>query len=905
MSIFGTFLSGSQGLHLSGTLAHTGSYMLDGEIQIDGNEIRDSGGAAAIAFDGNQNVSLPKAGAVSLTIGSDADDADRSIVFGHSTLKSRIGIDDSADVFAINTDQNFEASNDLEIDASGNITVGNGNLIIDGGEINGPSGVNGALKLYANGNVTVEIDSDNSSTDRHFIVSANNETPKLKVSEDGDIYATGVLLMSGSNASRFAGDVIIEDNLIVDDDVTIGSSNSDTLTLNATIAGNVDVEDRIRHVGNTNTQMRFVSDNKISFEAAGVAMQLWNGNSSPKENVFNESGADIDFRIETNNGDNKQYTFLVDGSTGRIGMGYGDSNALEDNSRLSVQGFVSIKDPESSDMMIQLTGSSDDAKIQLYSNNVLATEINAAGDSVFSGKLQFSGSLLNTEGEDTITFDEDQRVGIGGISPTYKLDVDGDIRIRGNDIRDNSGNAAIQFDGSANTAINGLVNAQRGFTHPLSTQVNAGANGVDGYWIPIAESIAVVQNQDTQSAMFLVSFHGREITDEELGFDLIVSVRLTGKSSSPYYYADGSDIIVEPVNYQPQTNHLAFDPTTDIKLEYDTDFTSKLWVRLPVRYKDVFVTHLGAGAGDVLSYSSYSDNGWKILTGQSWAASSTAGSRHTFTGVLADKQFNEVRVNSVRTPQIKSGEGTGGQTVLSFSGSNINSSTAAPVSIMATGNGVIPHLMITSRATVQSSGPEFNMRKYASDGGLSVGENMGEIRFMAATGSAPHGFDTVDYGVGAVIIGEVGAGTWTDGVSQPGRLLFGTTPDGSTGAVERMAIDADGTVSVVKSLKITGTTPTITIGDAGAEDTKLLFDGNAQDFYVGLDDGTDELCIGVGSTVGSNRALVVTNDPVSDSVWIGKDDGNLYVAGNTYAGTNVFLQAQDTNDFLNISGNFY
>ena len=47
------------------------------------------------------------------------------------------------------------------------------------------------------------------------------------------------------------------------------------------------------------------------------------------------------------------------------------------------------------------------------------------------------------------------RVGIYTDSPSHKLDVDGDIRVRGNDIRDNSGNPAITFDGSANTTIAG------------------------------------------------------------------------------------------------------------------------------------------------------------------------------------------------------------------------------------------------------------------------------------------------------------------------------------------------------------------------------------------------------------------------------------------------------------------
>ena len=38
---------------------------------------------------------------------------------------------------------------------------------------------------------------------------------------------------------------------------------------------------------------------------------------------------------------------------------------------------------------------------------------------------------------------------------------------------------------------------------------------------------------------------------------------------------------------------------------------------------------------------------------------------------------------------------------------------------------------------------------------------------------------------------------------------------------------------------ISGTTPTLTIGDAGAEDTKIVFDGNAQDYHIGLDDSAD------------------------------------------------------------------
>jgi hypothetical protein len=68
-----------------------------------------------------------------------------------------------------------------------------------------------------------------------------------------------------------------------------------------------------------------------------------------------------------------------------------------------------------------------------------------------------------------------------------------------------------------------------------------------------------------------------------------------------------------------------------------------------------------------------------------------------------------------------------------------------------------------------------------------------------------------------------------------------------------------GIVSPNSELHIGGTTPQITIGDAGAEDTSILFDGNAQDFYFALDDSTDDIAIGTGSTIGSNVKMVIEN----------------------------------------------
>ena len=91
-----------------------------------------------------------------ITIGADADGTDRNVVFGHSTLKTIMGIDDSADAFIINTDAAFDATlanNSLTIDASHNITVG-GNLQVGGNRIQASDG-GATITMDTSDNVTI------------------------------------------------------------------------------------------------------------------------------------------------------------------------------------------------------------------------------------------------------------------------------------------------------------------------------------------------------------------------------------------------------------------------------------------------------------------------------------------------------------------------------------------------------------------------------------------------------------------------------------------------------------------------------------------------------------------------------------------------------------------------------
>ena len=81
-----------------------------------------------------------------------------------------------------------------------------------------------------------------------------------------------------------------------------------------------------------------------------------------------------------------------------------------------------------------------------------------------------------------------------------------------------------------------------------------------------------------------------------------------------------------------------------------------------------------------------------------------------------------------------------------------------------------------------------------------------------------------------------------------------------------------------------------TIGSGAAEDTKIVFDGNAQDYYVGLDDSDDELKIGLGSAVGTTPAISIN---ASQNLELGGTMNLLGFKGPTTDFTNSMLISQD------------
>jgi hypothetical protein len=75
--------------------------------------------------------------------------------------------------------------------------------------------------------------------------------------------------------------------------------------------------------------------------------------------------------------------------------------------------------------------------------------------------------------------------------------------------------------------------------------------------------------------------------------------------------------------------------------------------------------------------------------------------------------------------------------------------------------------------------------------------------------------------------------------------------------------DGDNDLQVIGDVTLEGTTPLLTIGDAGAEDAQITFDGNAHDFGFGLDDTTDDLVISQDGALGTGNIISIADVPTT------------------------------------------
>jgi hypothetical protein len=178
---------------LTAGLIIEGDHATDGQVDV----TIGAGAASTTTVAGDLTVT-----GADIVIGADGDGTDRTIIFGHSTLKTIMGIDDSADAFVINTDAAFDgtlANNSFSIDASHNAIIA-GNLTL-GGKITGPIEVE---QGSSGGGSCFLIDNDDTDQIALNIEGANIDANVVNIVADALTSANGVDISSNSsdNSSR-------------------------------------------------------------------------------------------------------------------------------------------------------------------------------------------------------------------------------------------------------------------------------------------------------------------------------------------------------------------------------------------------------------------------------------------------------------------------------------------------------------------------------------------------------------------------------------------------------------------------------------------------------------------------------------------------------------------------------
>jgi len=420
--------------------------------QIQFNDSSDFGGSSAFTFSGtevelnaaspainirrtnnnqNSDITFKGAGGVvgaSLRFSGSASNDLVLSTFTNSTLKERVRVGSNADDITVEVTGSLITSLGL----SGSLTrLHDGrSYLAEGNNITISSASNGQVKIESTDTMGAGfVLEDGDGTE--VTITENKE---VKFVEGTGIEINWTDTSTGSDDDPYDLSFSVDvsdfmtngsDNRVVTATGTDGMNAEANLTFNGStldvngvveISNDLRIADKMEHLNDTDTCLRFPSINKISAEAGGVSMFLVDGNSSQKAVIINEAGQDIDTRFEaistagngtpTHGNVDADHSFFLRGDTGQIGLGVGNMASGYDDTRLAIKGVTTIKDPYSSDTWAQLTGSSDDGRLDLYANNAITARINANGMSMLGGDASNPPGMLIVRRDGSTTTNE-------------------------------------------------------------------------------------------------------------------------------------------------------------------------------------------------------------------------------------------------------------------------------------------------------------------------------------------------------------------------------------------------------------------------------------------------------------------------------------------------------------------
>ena len=276
----------------------------------------------------------------------------------------------------------------------------------------------------------------------------------IKLEKDGDTK----LGNSDGDLHQVTGTLHLNNNVFFLANGRVGI-NTDSPAYKLGVAGNVGINEYIYHNGDADTFIRF-QDDSINFQAGGADF-ITLTETTQDEVVINESSADIDFRVESNNA---THMFFIDGASNRIGVGTsGPQHTIDIQERTGVEAVIRLQG--TADVGIRLaadsdnSGENDNPYIDWYQdgqnsnsrNNRLAS-IAMEGDAgaTFTGSIanalflstfcpnaqssslrpfQIATDSSNNGFRNRLTIEgANGHIGIGKNNPDVELDVNGEIR---------------------------------------------------------------------------------------------------------------------------------------------------------------------------------------------------------------------------------------------------------------------------------------------------------------------------------------------------------------------------------------------------------------------------------------------------------------------------------------------
>ena len=306
---------------------------------------------------------------------------------------------------------------------------------------------------------------------------------------------------------------------------------------------------------------------------------------------------------------------------------------------------------------------------------------------------------------------------------------------------------------------------------------------------------------------------------------------------------------------------------------------------------------LGSTSKNVNSYwvTSYSNNSTTIgTTGTGYTLKLASGQAVTALRIDPNQNVTCSYGNFV-VPDDKIGIGPAFYTVEP----DVELDVRGDVQIRSTSGTDIPNLTIWSDDTTTYDGAEMDLVKTGNSNTLSYNENLGEIRFKGSE-------DGTTSGTAAGIFGEVDDGTWTTGAKEGGRLTFWTTPNSSTGGIERMRINNSGNVSVP--------TGDVSIGlAAGVEPSGSLHiksgSVNSSPHWTArtlvLEQGSDGYAgmTFMGTNAASQRIYLSSPAVGQHAEWISGYDLGYTLFGTSVAGHSLYLRSGNGAIGLHLDGN--